>query len=86
MMGTKKEIRIDKKIPMPEITRQGVKKYPFEKMKVGDSFLFINDYKNNRIACQRIVAIAATWVKRHGSKKKFSARTRKNKVRIWRIK
>lgn len=79
-------IKIDKKIPMPKITHQGVKKYPFETMKIGDSFLFKNNYKDNRIACQRAGAIAATWVKANNSKRKFACRTVDGKIRIWRIK
>jgi hypothetical protein len=79
-------IKVDKKIPMPKITKQGVKKYPFNTMRVGESFLFEHEYPDTLIACQRIGAISATWVKRNNSKRKFSCRTIDGNIRVWRIK
>lgn len=79
-------IVIDKKVKMPKTTRQGVKKYPFDAMKVGDSFLFEHTYPTNTIACQRIGAIAATWVSANESTRKFSIRTIGNQIRVWRVK
>lgn len=32
-------IKIDKGVPVPDRPAKGMKKYPFEKLKVGDSFL-----------------------------------------------
>ena len=79
-------IKVDKKIPIPKIAKQGVKKYPFATMNIGDSFLFEHDYPNNTIACMRIGAIAATWVKVNKSKRKFSCRTIDENIRVWRTK
>lgn len=79
-------LKIDSSIPIPEIKRSGVKKYPFDTMKVGDSFLFEHDYENNTIACQRIGGMAGSWVAYNNSTRKFSCRTVENGIRVWRIK
>lgn len=79
-------IKVDSDIPIPEASRQGVKKYPFDTMRVGQSFLFEHNYETQRVACQRIGAIAATWVSKHKSNRKFSCRTVEGGIRVWRKK
>lgn len=69
---------IEKGIPMPDAV-----KYPFAKMKVGDSFLV--SWNGNRRATQNAVRSSIyRYCLRHKGKKKYSCRSQKDGVRIWR--
>ena len=65
------EIKIDKGIPMPSLTR-----YPFDEMEVGDSFLVPSDNRTS----------VSTLVSRNHNGKKFSLRKMTDGTyRCWRI-
>jgi len=72
-------IKIDKKIPIPE-TRQGRKSlYPFESMKVGDSFEVSVDDRTT------LGNSARQWAQRKKNGFKFTTSAVGKKVRIWRV-
>ncbi len=59
-------------------------KYPFRNMKVGDSFIWKDDYSRYNMAVAGNAARA--WGKIQKPPRKFSTRkTEDNKIRIWRI-
>ena len=72
---------IEKNIPTPELRfpRKKTAKYPFAKMKVGDSF-FVPEGKLNRIST------SMAYFHNHNKPKRVTARTIEGGVRIWRIK
>ena len=72
------EIKIEKGIPIPTITKKYRLSYPFQYMKVGDSFLVPQDYAEiARCSSQQ-------FGKRHNMK--FIMKTLEGYSRIWRIK
>lgn len=80
-------IKIEKNISMPTPKNGGrIKKYPWEDMKIGDSFLYTDHIDDRRKACQRIGAIAGTWVKWKKSKRKFACRSVEDGIRVFRTK
>ncbi len=74
-------IKIDKNVPMPEVTRGTGREplYPFKTMKVRDSFVMSGS--DNRRLMINIMSSAS----RH-KPKIFTTRKEKNGVRCWRIK
>lgn len=77
--------KISKKSPAPG-GRRGSKKYPFDKMEVGDSFYVSEPKTHPGILQQRILGNAlqfSAW--HHQRKRKFTSQRQKNGVRIWRI-
>ena len=68
-------MKIDKKLPLP--TRSS---YPFEAMKVGDSFL-VEPTKNKRYKAN---ARSAAYVYQRKHNKKFATRDTGKGVRVWR--
>lgn len=77
-----KNIKIEKNVLIPKKTT--CKKYPFEEMEVGDSFI-IGDY--TRELMSKYFNAANNWSKKGKYGYKFSVRkTDDCKVRIWRIK
>jgi len=71
--------KIEKGIPIPRRTGSGRKpKYPWAEMKKGDSFFVMRQTINRLGSCMVRAG------KRLGMK--FSARTEKGGVRIWRVK
>lgn len=69
------EFKIDSDVPYT--SHLGKLKYPFEDMKVGDSFLIKGNYMK--------VASSASWYgKRH--QQKFSVRRTEEGYRCWRLK
>lgn len=71
-------IPIDKGIPIPARRRGGKRQsYPFDLMKVGDSFFFAGSGSS-------VEAAASQYGKKHGMK--FAARYVDGGVRVWRIK
>lgn len=79
-------MKIDKKIKRPEKFRQGIRqRYPFAKMKVGDSFSVRRKDGKNLVSSLSIQA--KDWCIVRGLNRKFTCRRiSKNEVRIWRIK
>lgn len=68
---------IQKEVPLPKRTK-GKEEYPFDKMDIGDSFLFDKEYLNN------IHYVKARFTARTG--KKYSVRNVDEKYyRCWRI-
>ena len=73
---------IEKNIPVPDASAKKQKKqpkYPFLKMKVGDSFLSATD------SCERISPSMALFHKKYPNKR-FTCRTVEGGSRVWRIK
>jgi hypothetical protein len=71
--------KIEKKIPVPSMTRNGTRKYPFREMAPGDSFLVTSPPD---FAVIRASAYAAG--KSLGSR--FITRKEKDGIRVWRAK
>jgi len=82
-----KQFKIEKGIPVPE--RKGKSfLYPFEKMEVGDSFIFSNTYSRS---IHSYASNAARNWKNHSPIKGvkdwfFTTRKIDNSIRIWRVK
>ncbi len=71
--------KIDRKVPMPEITGRGAPpKYPFREMQVNDSF-FIPKGNNRSLATRASIAGKALGYR-------FTVRAVEGGVRIWRVK
>lgn len=74
-------ITIDATVPIPEFAMQrssGIRKYPFQKMEVGDSIFFENmTHDSNAIHA------AKRYFSRNN--KKMIARKQDNGIRIWRV-
>lgn len=68
------DISIDKDIPVP-VKRRG-KKYPYENMSIGDSFLIDN------LSIQVVCNLNYRAGKKYGGK--YIARTEEGGVRVWR--
>lgn len=73
------KIVIEKNVPIPN-TKGRKLKYPFDKMKIGDSFKLKNVPKNT------ILNAAKSWAKRQKNKYEFTIRYINGATRIWRIK
>lgn len=72
-------MKVDKNIPVSDRIR-GKKKYPWNKMEVGDSILCLNVVRSVPLTS------AKQWAKTHKKKWKFTARSEEKGIRIWRIK
>lgn len=72
-------IVIDKNIPQPDAKRGGRRgsKYPWNEMKVGDSFLFPENVK-------KTTAASLTYSAGKAHKRQFSLRTVEDGIRCWR--
>lgn len=80
------QFRIEKGIKIPERdrTKSGAfSKYPFEKMKKGNSFFIKNCNLRQR---NNLASSAKSFVTTHKLKWKFITRKVKKGIRIWRIK
>ena len=73
------KIKIDKNIPIPHKHYLCECKYPFNKLKIGDSFIVPKTVKDASIRTS-----ATQFGKRHNMK--FITRTVENGLRIWRTK
>lgn len=89
--NTNTNMQIEKNIPMPTPRKPKSKpvgrapKYPFKKMKVGDSFaLHLKDEKENAVARGRLTAAAGYQRKRY--RKQFTVRNVEGGLRVWRVK
>lgn len=67
---------IDKNVPIPNVGR---KRFPFDSMEVGDSFLVT---VKDRSSC---LAAGKFWVLKRNAKIKFTSRAEEDMVRIWKI-
>lgn len=72
-------IRIERGIDLPN-RKRGKSKYPYEKMRVGDSFEVTGKKKST------VLWGATQWAKNNNKKWKFTIRTEETGIRIWRIK
>jgi hypothetical protein len=69
-------IDIDRGIPMPAPRRKSP--WPFDKMKVGDSF-FID-------ASRKAAVKAAIQARQRATPERYATRTKEHGVRVWRVK
>lgn len=69
---------IEKGIPAPK-QYEKYSSYPFEAMKVGDSFLV------PKAEIQKVREAASHYAKRHNQKVKFMTRSQHDGIRVWRI-
>lgn len=76
-----KIIKIDKDVPIPPDNKN--KRFPFDKMEVGDSFLYSES--NNESAVRNACMLWKGYVKRAGLDWKFTVRKMDEGVRIWRV-
>lgn len=77
MARNKIAFTLTNKVPLPEKTRGGPKRYPFDKMKVGDSFFAA-------ITTVELASAAQYWGRKLG--RKFTCRKEGTGARVWRIK
>jgi hypothetical protein len=91
MRGEKVKIKIDRNIPMPSARGGGgvmSTKYPWAKMKIGDSFIFPNTKEGMQRTQRYAGSVAAVAGYRLGTK--YATRVVKENgrsiVRVWRIK
>jgi hypothetical protein len=77
---TADEIVIESNIPMPGKFGIRTAKYPFKKMKIGDSFYFEGMHRTT------IYQYAKSFAKRNNLSWKFATRQENKGHRIWRIK
>jgi len=76
-MNSQQNYVVEKNVPQPaRKTSAGVSKYPFDKMDVGDSFLFVGPIT-------RIRSATAISGRRHG--RRYSVRAEGNVARVWRV-
>lgn len=68
-------IKIDRKVPMPPVQARGGKIYPWDELKVGDSFV-VNKGTNGRQLCIQASGTRAP--------KKFESRIIDGVCRVWR--
>jgi len=68
-----------------EIPAHGRMKYPFQKMKVNDSFKLQVKNGDNKKVRQCVASAASNWAKRFGSGRKFATRDMGNEIRVWRV-
>lgn len=83
--------KIDKNIKIPPQAQRGeAPKYPFKKMKIGDSFFIPNSHiEENRRTARRIISAGVVYKKRNSlTQKDFKLTTRiyEDGVRCWRTK
>lgn len=71
------DFKIEKGVPIPGSRA----KYPFVEMEIGDSFFVEVGEDQRRITSQRISGSSQNY-----GEKKFSVRTVKGGLRIWRVK
>lgn len=76
----KQEFKIESGVPMPN-TKGRKLKYPFDKMKVGDSFELPKGSPKTTV-----LNAANSWLRRNNPQGKFSIRFHNDKLRIWRVK
>ncbi len=74
------EFKIDREIKIPNVG-----KYPFREMKVGDSFLFNEDYTRHSMTKISNAGRAFAYKSKDCSHYKFCVRKEGDKIRIWRI-
>lgn len=70
---------IQKGVPIPNLEKFR-SKYPWQSMRVGDSFAVMG------ISTHKLGNAARVWVRYHDNGWKFAARTEGQGTRIWRIK
>jgi len=73
--GMKQQIKIERGIPLPEHSPNGYGKYPFDELKVGESFLMDK---------MKRAGLSSMW-NRHKPKKFISRAVSETEVRVWRI-
>lgn len=85
-MSKTKEVKVEKKVPMPVSGRVRGRdiKYPFDTMKVGDSFFVEAD--TDRRTSMRASAMALAIYHCKGTQKQFKSHFCDNGFRIWRRK
>lgn len=75
--------KIEKGIPIPKVGR--TRKYPFQEMEIGDSFLYDKEFSRENMTL--ISNAARAWSNKGNYGYKFTVhKTEDNKIRIWRVK
>lgn len=79
------KIKIDKKMPIPKVTSRSGRpvKYPFDKLKKGDSFLVEGDHKIRHSIYSCLNAYNAN---RADVKIEITTRAEEGGIRVWRTK
>lgn len=73
--------KIDHDVPPPPDRR----KYPWESMKVGDSFFVDCKPHERESRADRAFSSGLKWARRNGVDAKFSVRSERTGIRVWRI-
>ncbi|MFN4229805.1 hypothetical protein [Parvibaculum sp.] len=80
-------INIDKGVPVPPVTHQTSRLYPFEDMQPGDSFFVQTRDAAERIRKRQSIAAAAAKFRKDSKEEamRFTTRQVRNGVRCWRV-
>lgn len=76
--------KVDKGIPM-ERKKHVFARFPFDKMKIGDSFFVPKEDQNPEGVGASIYSAANSYNRFHGTKIRVSTRKQEGGVRVWRI-
>lgn len=79
MAKKQEEFKIEKGVPVPKSGGQGIGKYPFNKMEVGDSVFF----SGSKYSIGAVRTASLNWARYNG--KKVMSRKEGDGVRIWRV-
>lgn len=74
---------IEKNIPIPDLDPGKNRKYPFNKMKLNDSFAVKVTVKNKKIIMNRLQSASCHYGKRHNNL--FILRDLETEIRVWKI-
>ncbi|MBA7529769.1 hypothetical protein ES705_21968 [subsurface metagenome] len=83
-MNKEYDIVIEKDIPIPDACELS-RKYPFQKMNIGDSFTIEATQENINKLRSSVATAAYSWAKRKGDDRKFSTRVNGNEIGVWRV-
>lgn len=78
------EFFVESGVEIPAVVRRGTSKYPFDTMKVGDSFhVPLLDGETSKKVAGRLRGAIAAYAKRGGAGE-FTCRTMPDGIRVWR--
>lgn len=76
--------KVDKGISM-ERKREAFARFPFNKMKIGDSFFVPKEDQNPEGVAASVYSAANSYNRTHGTKLRMSTRKVEGGIRVWRI-
>lgn len=84
----KREIKIERGIPIPaKCPSNGNRIYPFDKMKIKDSFFVkLKSLESKEYLQDKLIRLAYYYTKRCKNNRKFTTRQLNKGVRVWRVK